>query len=138
MRIRLNSNKQIVNIVREGLMRTGGYCPSRLEQTEATKCMCEEFKAQIADSEFEGFCHCMLYYKSLRDRRELSMPKRYAIVDKTQCVACGVCENTCVLGAVKVHYGCFAVVEENSCVGCGKCANLCPTGSIELKMRGDA
>ena len=22
-----------------------------------------EFKAQIADPEFEGFCHCMLYYK---------------------------------------------------------------------------
>jgi hypothetical protein len=26
--------------------------------------MCEEFKAQIADPEFEGYCHCMLYYKS--------------------------------------------------------------------------
>jgi hypothetical protein len=25
--------------------------------------MCEEFRAQIADKDFEGFCHCRLYYK---------------------------------------------------------------------------
>ena len=48
-----------------GLKRTGGYCPCRLEQTEDTKCMCKEFKEQIADPNFEGFCHCMLYYKSI-------------------------------------------------------------------------
>ena len=23
----------------------------------------EEFKAQIADPNFEGYCHCLLYYK---------------------------------------------------------------------------
>ena len=39
----------------------------RRERTEATKCMCQEFKDQIADSGFEGFCHCMFYYKSLQD-----------------------------------------------------------------------
>ena len=26
-----------------------------------------EFKEQIADPDFEGYCHCMLYYKSLQD-----------------------------------------------------------------------
>jgi len=25
--------------------------------------MCKEFRDQIADPDFEGFCHCMLYYK---------------------------------------------------------------------------
>ena len=25
--------------------------------------MCKEFRDQIADPEFEGYCHCMLYYK---------------------------------------------------------------------------
>ena len=29
--------------------------------------MCREFKDQLADPLFEGFCHCMLYYKSLED-----------------------------------------------------------------------
>lgn len=62
-KVRLNENKDVVNTVREGLKRTGGYCPCRLERTPATKCMCAEFKQQIADPDFEGFCHCMLYYK---------------------------------------------------------------------------
>ena len=39
------------------------HCPCRLEKTPDTKCMCKEFRDQIADPEFEGFCHCMLYYK---------------------------------------------------------------------------
>ena len=63
-KVRLNDNQEVVRTVREGLKRTGGYCPCRLERTPATKCMCEEFKAQIADPDFEGYCHCMLYYKS--------------------------------------------------------------------------
>ena len=66
-RIKLNPDQEIVNTIREGLKRTGGYCPCRRERTEATKCMCQEFKDQIADPGFEGFCHCMLYYKSLQD-----------------------------------------------------------------------
>ena len=60
MKIKLNPDKEVVDTVREGLKRTGGYCPCRRERTEATKCMCQEFKDQIADPNFEGFCHCML------------------------------------------------------------------------------
>ena len=56
--------KEIVQTIREGLKKTGGYCPCRRERTEANKCMCEEFKRQIEDPNFEGYCHCMLYYKS--------------------------------------------------------------------------
>lgn len=63
MKIRLNENKEVREAVQEGLKRTGGYCPCRLERTEDFKCMCKEFKEQIADPDFEGFCHCMLYYK---------------------------------------------------------------------------
>ena len=62
--ISLNPDAEVVRSVREGLERTGGYCPCRLERTEATKCMCREFREQVADPSFEGFCHCMLYYKS--------------------------------------------------------------------------
>lgn len=51
-------------MVREGLEKTGGYCPCRTERTAENKCMCEEFKKQIADPDFEGYCHCLLYYKS--------------------------------------------------------------------------
>ena len=64
MKITLNTNKEIVDTVKEGLNQRGGYCPCRREMTEDTKCMCKEFRDQIADPEYEGFCHCMLYYKS--------------------------------------------------------------------------
>ena len=64
MKIRLNENEEVVKTVKEGLKRTGGYCHCRLERTEDFKCMCREFKEQIADENFEGYCHCMLYYKS--------------------------------------------------------------------------
>ena len=64
MKIKLNEDTEIVNTIKEGLKRTGGYCPCRLERTPDTKCMCTEFKEQIKDPNFEGFCHCLLYYKS--------------------------------------------------------------------------
>ena len=64
MAVKLNPDTETVRLVREGLQRTGGYCPCRLQRTEEWKCMCREFRSQIADPEFEGFCHCMLYYKT--------------------------------------------------------------------------
>ena len=63
MAVRLNEDKEMVASIREGLNRTGGYCPCRLQRTEETKCICAEFRAQIADPDFTGYCHCMLYYK---------------------------------------------------------------------------
>ena len=63
MAIRLNEDQEMVQMIREGLKRTGGYCPCRLERTEENKCICKEFREQMADPDFKGFCHCMLYYK---------------------------------------------------------------------------
>jgi ferredoxin-thioredoxin reductase catalytic subunit len=63
MKIRLNENEDVVKAVKEGLLRTGGYCPCRTARTPDYKCMCREFKEQIADKDFEGYCHCFLYYK---------------------------------------------------------------------------
>lgn len=63
MKIVLNENQEIVKTVKEGLVRTGGYCPCRTQRTEDYKCMCKEFREQIKDPEFEGYCHCMLYKK---------------------------------------------------------------------------
>jgi len=60
----LNPDKEVVKTVKEGLKAKDGYCPCRLEKSEDTKCICKEFREQIADPEFEGFCHCLLYYKS--------------------------------------------------------------------------
>lgn len=63
MKVIFNPDEKIVNIVKEGLKRTGGYCPCKREHTEENICMCKEFREQIKNPDFEGFCHCMLYYK---------------------------------------------------------------------------
>lgn len=64
LKIEFNKDEKIVAAIREGLKKKDGHCPCRREISEDTVCMCREFREQIADPEFEGFCHCMLYYKS--------------------------------------------------------------------------
>lgn len=64
MKITLNPDKEMVETLKEGLKASGGYCPCHLERNEDTKCMCKEFRTQIKDPDFEGFCHCLLYYKN--------------------------------------------------------------------------
>jgi len=63
-KVTFNPDEEIVKMVKEGLEKTGGYCPCRLEHTPENKCICKEFREQMKDPEFEGFCHCMLYYKA--------------------------------------------------------------------------
>ena len=63
MKITFNEDRKIVEAIREGFKKKNGHCPCRLEETEDTMCMCKEFRDQIADPDFEGFCHCRLYYK---------------------------------------------------------------------------
>ncbi len=62
-KVRLNSDAEVVRYVREGLKASGGYCPCRPQRTPDTKCVCKEFREQMEDPDFEGYCHCMLYYK---------------------------------------------------------------------------
>lgn len=63
MKIVYNENEELVKKLREGIIRKGGHCPCKLQLTEDNMCMCKEFREQIADPDFEGYCHCRLYYK---------------------------------------------------------------------------
>ena len=64
LKVTLNPDAEMVRAIKEGLEHTGGYCPCRRERIEENKCMCKEFREQIKDPDFEGYCHCLLYYKS--------------------------------------------------------------------------
>ena len=64
MTVKLNSNKEIVDAIKKGLKERDGYCPCRIENIPENKCICKEFQEQMEDPNFEGYCHCMLYYKS--------------------------------------------------------------------------
>ena len=59
----LNPDEKIVKVLRDGLIRKGGYCPCRLPKNPEFFCPCDEFKGQLADSAFHGLCHCRLYRK---------------------------------------------------------------------------
>ena len=63
MKIRLNEDEAAVARLKAALEKKDGYCPCRIERIPDNKCMCKEFRDQIADPNYEGYCHCMLYYK---------------------------------------------------------------------------
>lgn len=63
MKVIFNPDEEMVKIIKEGLAAKEGYCPCKVGKKPENKCMCEEFKNQIKDPDYEGFCHCKLYYK---------------------------------------------------------------------------
>lgn len=63
MKIYRNPNKELSQKIYDNMIKKGGYCPCRLEQIADNLCICKEFREQIADPDYEGFCHCHLYYK---------------------------------------------------------------------------
>lgn len=60
LKIRVNPDETMVKEVRWALERNGGYCPCALYKTDDTKCMCKDFRDQIAQG-ISGKCHCELY-----------------------------------------------------------------------------
>ncbi len=63
MKVRFSDDKKRVEEVLQGLKAKDGYCPCKVGKKPENKCICQEFKEQIANPDFEGYCHCGLYYK---------------------------------------------------------------------------
>ena len=63
MKVIVNSDKELVAKIKQQLKDNDGYCPCRAKRTLANKCMCEEFRGQLADPSWYGECHCGLYIK---------------------------------------------------------------------------
>ncbi len=57
-KIILNSDKELVKEIQQGLKDNDGYCPCALAKSPDTKCMCKAFRGTD-----EGMCHCGLYIK---------------------------------------------------------------------------
>lgn len=55
-----------------------------------------------------------------------------AVVNKDECVGCGVCVDACPNGAISM-VGDVAVVNPDMCIDCEACVNECPNGAISMK-----
>ena len=60
IKIITNPDKDFVKEIRNKIKDNSGYCPCSLIKNEDTKCMCKEFREQIANNEI-GECYCGLY-----------------------------------------------------------------------------
>lgn len=62
MKIKLNPDKEIIELARSQFRENGGYCPCVLPQfrNPDTKCRCKTFQQQI-DAGIEGECHCGIF-----------------------------------------------------------------------------
>jgi len=57
----------------------------------------------------------------------------HAVVDRTRCTGCGLCEQLCPVRAIKVTY--VANIDAQRCTGCGICVQNCPHGALSLTGR---
>jgi ferredoxin len=55
-------------------------------------------------------------------------------VEAKNCVGCGICQETCPVGAITIEEN--ARVDERRCTGCGRCVQQCPEGALYLRPSG--
>ncbi len=54
-------------------------------------------------------------------------------VDKDKCTGCGVCQDSCPVGAIQLVQD-VAAVDPMQCTECGACVEVCPIGAIMMVM----
>lgn len=54
----------------------------------------------------------------------------HPVISKDDCIACGVCVETCPCEVLEIVDEHAAVVNEDACVACHQCEEECPVGAI--------
>jgi len=57
------------------------------------------------------------------------------IVDKEQCMDCGVCTSICITQALILDKNNYQLIfDKDKCILCGFCQNCCPVNAIKLNL----
>lgn len=55
------------------------------------------------------------------------------IVDKSKCVGCGMCVNSCPVETISFGQDGCAFIDMKKCINCGTCKRVCPVEAINEK-----
>ena len=56
--------------------------------------------------------------------------EHYAVVERSRCTGCGLCEQLCPVRAIRVTH--VANIDAQRCTGCGVCVQSCPQGAMHV------
>jgi len=73
--------------------------------------------------------HMLLHPEVIKTQK--FMGSKLAILDKANCIKCGLCRENCNFGAITIDLKVDAI----ACEGCGVCKLACPAGAITLVPR---
>ncbi|HWJ03779.1 MAG TPA: 4Fe-4S binding protein [Verrucomicrobiae bacterium] len=55
------------------------------------------------------------------------------IITKEQCLLCGICTDSCPIGAIRFDGTYF--IDQEDCTGCRICVTACPLGAIQAQPK---
>jgi len=88
----------------------------------------------IADCDVDAPDLHLLLHPEIIEREEFKGLK-VAVMDKTLCTECGICEETCRFNAIALTEESGFAVNSARCEGCGACVFTCPQEAVTLKER---
>nr|QNO52065.1 ion-translocating oxidoreductase complex subunit B [Methanosarcinales archaeon ANME-1 ERB6] len=88
----------------------------------------------IADCDVDAPDLHLLLHPEIIEREDFKGVK-VAVMDKTLCTECGICEETCRFNAIALTEESGYAVNPARCEGCGACVYVCPQEALTLKER---
>jgi len=91
-------------------------------------------KKVIADCDVDApDLHLLLHPE--RERQQEFKGLKVALMDKSLCIECGTCAETCRFNAIELREDARYAVNPARCEGCGACVFTCPQEALALQER---